>query len=529
MKGRCGARPASARAALLAVAMLTLAITGCSSGFDQDRGDARRGGSILVALAQPPDSLDPATASNPEALQILREVYTPPLMFRRAAGADGTRIVPGLADAMPRAENDGTTYVFRFRKGVRYPDGRPLLASDFVRALGRALVLNSAARRELDGVVGADAYVRSPDSRGQIAGVTVDERKRQVRIELSAPDPGFPRVLTELWAAPVPPGTPARVQRNSSPPGVGPYVLARTPRGRAYRLTRRAGLRLVGVPGGNVDSIEGTVLPEGTRRTKAALEGRVDVAQGEPPAAQLPQIRSENKDRYREFSTLSARYLEFDLTSRPFSDADIRQAVSFALDLRTLTRLDAGFLRPSCNLIPPQVIGYSPLDPCPYGEREGDSDLVRAERLVSAARGRRTPVIVDGGDGPRAPVLARYGVNTLRKIGMRARTARTPRDRRRAQLRFASTTPQDPAPAPYFDPIEDSGVRSEAGLLERSGPPSAEAKGWSDLDRTVIGDAIVAPYGVATTGVLLSERLDAENCLRFSPVYGLDLAGLCLR
>jgi len=528
MRTSSGARPASARAALL-VAVLALAIAGCSSGFDQDRGEARRGGSILVALAQPPDSLDPATASDPEALQALREVYTPPLMFRRAAGADGTQIVAGLAEAAPTAEADGTAYVFRFRKGLRYPDGRTLLASDFVRALGRALVLNPSARRALAGVVGADAYARSPDPRPAIAGVTVNEHRREVRIELSAPDPGFPRVLTELWAAPVPPGTPTSVRRNFSPPGIGPYVLARTPRGRAYRLTRRSGLRLAGVPSGNVDSIEGTVLAGAPRRTKATLLGTVDVTQGEPPAAQLPQIRSENKDRYREFNTLSARYLKFDLASRPFSDGDIRQAVSFALDLRTLTRLDAGFLTPSCNLLPPQVTGYSPLDPCPYGEREGDSDLVRAERLVSGARGRRTPVIVDGGDGPRASVLARYGVDTLQKIGMRARAARTPRDRRRAQLRFASTTPRDPAPAPYFNPIADSGVRSEAGLLERSGTPSAEANGWSDLDRTVTRGAIVAPYGVATTGVLLSERLDAANCLRFSPVYGLDLAGLCLR
>ncbi len=506
-----------------------LAATGCSSGFDQDRGDARRGGSILVALAKPPGSLDPATASSAEALQALRQAYTPPFIFRHVGGAAGTKIVPALAAAAPQSEDGGATWVFGFRKRLRYPDGRPLLASDFERALQRALVLNPRAARALKGVVGAAAYPRFPDAREGIFGVTVDEVKRTVRIELTAPDPGFPRLLTESWAAPVPPGTPARELRRSPPPGIGPYVLSRGAPGRAYLLTRRRGFRLAGVPAGNVDSIEGTVLPQRERRTKATLEGRVDVSEGEPPTAQLPQIRSENKDRYREFQTLSARYLRFDLSARPFSDGDIRQAVSFALDLRTLTRLDAGFLEPTCNLIPPQVIGYSRLDPCPYGDREGDSDLVRAEQLVTRSRARRAPVIVDGGDGPRAPILARYGVETLRKIGMRARSARTLAERRRAQMRFASTTPLNPVPAPYFDPIEDSGVRSEAGLLERTGTPAATAQRWADLDRTVVRDAIVAPYGVATTGVLLSERLDAANCLRFSPVYGIDLSSLCLR
>jgi hypothetical protein len=175
------------------------------------------------------------------------------------------------------------------------------------------------------------------------------------------------------------------------------------------------------------------------------------------------------------------------------------------------------------------VSGYARLDPCPYGDRQGDSDLVRAEQLVTKSPARRSPVVVDGGDGPRAGVLARYGVETLTKIGMRARVASTPRERRRAQLRFASTTPAEPAPAPYFAPIDDSGVRSEAGALERGGTLASTADRWAGLDRNVVSDSIVAPYGVATTGVLLSDRLDAANCLRFSPVYGLDLSSLCLR
>ncbi len=523
-----GARRANAPAALLALAFI-LSLAGCSSGFDQDRGDARRGGSILVGLTDRPDSLDPATATSPEALQALWLAYTPPMTYRHAPGANGTTVVPALADAAPKSVDGDATVTFRFRKGLRYSDGRSLLASDFERAWERALVLNPVVRRQLAGVKGASDYASAPDPRKGITGVSVDERTRTVRIELLAPDPGFSRLLTELWSAPVPSGT-ETVDRSSSPPaGIGPYSLAAPPRGRAYVLTRRKGFALSGVPAGNVDAITGTVESGVERRTAATLAGRLDATQGEPPTAQLPRIRSEEKARYREFQTLSARYLEFDLARRPFSDGDLRQAVSYALDLRTLTRLDAGFLEPTCNLIPPQVPGYVRLDPCPYGDREGNPDLLRAEQLVTKSPARRARVIVDGGQGPRANALARYGVDTLVKIGMRARLARTARDLRRAQLRFAATTPADPAPAPYFDPIEDSGVRSEAGALERGGTLASTADRWAGLDRTVVAGSIVAPYGVATTGVLLSDRLDAANCLRFSPVYGLDLSSLCLK
>ena len=70
---------------------------------------------------------------------------------------------------------------------------------------------------------------------------------------------------------------------------------------------------------------------------------------------------------------------------------------------------------------------------------------------------------------------------------------------------------------------------SRVGLLELAGPPGDEATRWAELDRDVVSEAVVAPYGVSTTGTLLSERLDAENCLRFHPLRGLDLSSLCVR
>jgi hypothetical protein len=36
------------------------------------------------------------------------------------------------------------------------------------------------------------------------------------------------------------------------------------------------------------------------------------------------------------------------------------------------------------------------------------------------------------------------------------------------------------------------------------------------------------PLGTERRSTFLSERLDAENCLRFQPLFGLDLSSLCL-
>jgi peptide/nickel transport system substrate-binding protein len=501
------------RPLLLLAALLLLTATGCSGEIGGDRDDARKGGSVLVGLAAAPNSLDPARASNAEALQALLPVYTPPMTYRRAQGTAGTQVVPALADAAPAASVGFTTFRFRFRDGLRYGDGRALRASDLPRALRRARALNPAARRALAGV----------------QDVETDDRTRVVRILLRAPDPSFPRVLAALWAAPVPAGTPTRDLSGAPPPGIGPYrLLGRRP-GRAYVLARRRDFHLAGVPAGNVDSIGGVVVPDVARRTSLTLKGELDVSQVEPPEQRLPGIRSEEKRRYREFPTLSERYVRFDTERRPFVDQDLRQAVSYSLDLQTLTRLEDGFLEPSCNVLPSQVAGFVALKPCPYGDREGDADLVRGEQLVRRSGRHEGTVLVAAQGGQRSARLARYGVETLRKIGLHARVARTPAQRRRAQMTFARLQPPDPLPGAYLDAVDDAGVRSDAGVLERDGTVGQTASRWAALDERTVREAVVAPYGVGTIGVLASERLDVQNCLRFLPVYGTDLSSLCVQ
>lgn len=496
-----------------AIAALTAAalLGGCTSGDASGGGSGREGGSVVIGLAAAPDSLDPALASSPEALQAVWLTHTPPVTYARRAGAAGTRLVPGLAEKLPEASEDGLTWEFTLRENLRYSGGRSVRPSDFERGIRRARALNPRVRRELAGVV----------------GISSDERTRRVQIDLESADPLLPYRLASTWASPVPRGT--KTRELAAVPGVGPYEFARRDRGTAYVLTRRREFELSGIPGGNVDVVAARVVPAAADRTAAAIAGGLDAVQAEPPAPQLPEIRSKYKSRYSEHRTLAMRFAELDTARRPFRDEDVRRAVAFALDELTLTRLENGFLSPSCSAIPQVVPGYETPDPCPYGERKGNADLVEARELVEGSPDADARVLVDGGDGPRGDALAHYGVQTLDKIGLRARTARTPAERRRSQLRFASRLPEIPHPARYLELADDPAIASRVRLLEAEGLPSAAAGEWAELDREVVADALLAPYGVGTTGTLLSERLDAANCLRFHPVHGLDLSSLCVR
>jgi peptide/nickel transport system substrate-binding protein len=507
----------------VAVLALALAVTGCSDDAEP-RGDARAGGSLVVAEATAPGSLDPALVTTAVARRAAWLAYTPPLTYRRVEGEGGTDLVPALAEELPETSDDGRSYSFRFRRGLRYSNGMVLRASDFERAVARSLRLSPRGLAVWGDVVGARAYARREDGATDVRGIAVDDRRRRVRIELESPDRLFPYALASLAAAPAPRGTPLRDLSGDPPPGIGPYRVAQVRRGGDVVLERRRDWELPGVPAGNAQEIVTRTIPDQAQRIEAVVEGRADLVEGESPLRLLADIRSNYKDRYAEYPTLRTLYVRIDASRSPFRDADVRRALGYALDARVLAQLHDGFMQPACNMLPPEVAGYRRLEPCPFGARNGDADLVEASRLVQSAGARGAVVgVAAEGDG-RGRRLARYLTATLRKIGLAARVGGP-----RAQLSFATAAPAIPHPTGYLAALDDPVLAARVELLEQQDDARDAEQDWAAVDEEVVTRAYGAPYGVATAGVLGSTRLDMQACARFHPVVGMDYSSVCLR
>lgn len=513
--------PLRAAGALAAVA---LTVAGCS-GDAEPRGDAREGGSVVVAEAVAPNSLDPALASNAAARRTAWLAYTPPLTYGRVEGKAGTELVPALAEQLPEASDDGRTYTFAFRPGLRYANGVSLRAGDFERGVARSLRLSPGAGKMFGGIVGARAYARSKRSHADVRGIVADEGERSVRIELETPDRLFPFALASTLAAPVPIGTPLRDLSEDPPAGIGPYRVSQVRRRGDVVLERRPDWQLPGVPAGNPQEIVTRTIPDRAERIRAVLDGRADLVEGEAPLRMLPDIRSKHKDRYDEHPTLRSLYVTIDARRAPFREADVRRALAYALDSRFLARAYDGFLTPSCNVLPPAVAGYRKLDPCPYGERLGNPDLVEASRLVQESDAAGARVAVADGRDRRGRRVARYLARTLRKIGLRARVTPGPR----AQVAFEVAHPAVPHPSGYLGAVDDPVLSARVDLLEQEADAADSEQAWAEVDEEVVTRAYAAPYGVATAGVLASRRLDMENCARFHPVIGVDYSSVCVR
>jgi peptide/nickel transport system substrate-binding protein len=513
------------------------ALSGCPGGGIQ-QGSGRKGGSITIGTSRPPDSLDPALASTTDSREALWLVYTPPLTYKRAEGAEGTKLIPGLADSLPSVSADGLTYRFRFRRGLRYSDGTRLRAGDFEHAVERVLRLRSREAPLYARIVGARTYARGATR--DIAGISADERTRRVTVELDQPDAAFANTLAAVSSGLVPRSTAFRQARRTPPPGIGPYRIARVHRDRGFVMRRNRRVSLPGIPAGNVDEIATTVAGSAERQARAVIAGRLDAMQDPPPARLLPELRSKYEDRYEDHPTLSTAFFFMNPHRLPFDDRRVRRAVNFAVDGGKLRRLLVGRLRPSCNFLPPDLPGYRRLDPCPYGDRTAPPALEKARALVQSAGDEGIKVAVWGTAAGDGPTLARYYAGTLRKLGLRARVRLVRSGRNplkagggRAQTGVTRLNAELAHPAVLFaalarevhDPLLDAGV----SRLDAEPPSGHAAADWSKLDRAVVERADVAPFGSDTRATFLSERLDFRNCSRFQPVYGNDYSSFCLK
>src|SRR6201996_2253183 len=167
-------RKAILLAAACALAAFALAACGggSSSGGSSSTG-GKEGGTLLGAYAAFPDYLDPALSNTLEGWTATYNTYIPLLTYAHADGKAGGQVIPGLATALPKVSADGKTYTMTLRKGLKYSNGEPVVASDFTHALERVFVLNSSGSPFYDDIVGAEKFAKT--KKGGIPGVETDD------------------------------------------------------------------------------------------------------------------------------------------------------------------------------------------------------------------------------------------------------------------------------------------------------------------------------------------------------------------
>jgi YVTN family beta-propeller protein len=380
-----------------------------------------RGGTLRVGGTEPVTSwdLDPASPESFDQLgfALLSVLYDGLVAYRRVGGAGGSQLVADLAESLPQPTDDGRTYAFRLRPGLRYADGRAVRASDFRASLERVMPTNEA-------VLGAFANVQGANACGArrcdlSAGIQTDDATRTIVIRLRRPDPELLHQLA-LPSAALLPGGGARERGALPPPGTGPY--------RAASFDPRGGGRLVRNP--RFRSWSSDARPQAFAdeiRFGPYREGEADVHLGgfvPQSPSRLRELATHYGGRLRVEPTLMTEWLFLNTRTPPFDDPRVRRAVNYATDRQRVVELVGGdeAAAITCRILPPGMPGHRPL--CPFTRDATPAggwrapDLDRARRLIRASgtRGARVRLWAAADFGPIGP----YFRDLLRDLGYRS-------------------------------------------------------------------------------------------------------------
>jgi peptide/nickel transport system substrate-binding protein len=522
---------------------------GCASD-DPPKDNAAR-----IAYSAQPDSLDPARSFSLEGLALLWTVYTPPLTYRHLDGPKGTGLVPALARELPTVSSDGLTYKFGFRPDLRYSDGTMLKASDFEHAVKRVLSMTSPGSKFFTGIQGAQAFLERDDPSGDISGIRANNRSGEVTVSLTKPDATFLNALASVFAAPVPPSSPSRDLTTDPPAGIGAFRISRSVPNREVVLVRNPELGdLPNVPAAKLERIEVRIGRNARVQAQQVARNKLDYMLDPIPADMLSQIRREHPDRYEENVTNSTFYFWLNSSIPPFDNHRLRQAVHYALDKPALAKLYGGLIEPTCNFLPPGLPGYKRLSPCPYGSPNSHGNIEKARAIVEQEDARRTEVTVWGPSVSPSDGVVEAFADRLKQIGLRPNLeivapsiyfqAIGNESTNELHAGFANWFQEFPHPASFMAAVRGDLITSTGNYnFSHTDIPALTRRiktlqtkrlanhvaDWSEIDREVIEDAGVVPYGHLRYTTFVSDRIDFDACSPFHPVYIADFSRVCLK
>jgi peptide/nickel transport system substrate-binding protein len=503
--------------------------------------------------------IDPAFVTGFTELQyVIPLLHDGLVAYRRVGGIGGGALVGNLAVRVPTPTDEGRTYVFQLRRGTRYSDGSPVLASDFRYSLERQLTLDRMiSPGYFGGIVGASQCSAEPPERCDLSrGIEVDDRTGRIAIHLTEADSDFLYKLTLPYASIIPTGTPLRPARDRPIPTTGAYGIESFDTPRELRLVRNPYFRVWSPdarPDGYPNEIRFQLTEDVDAQVAAVERGEADcVCATGIPIERLPGLLTRYPGRVHSDAAPMTDYMFLNTRVPPFNDRRVRQALNYAADRRKMAELRGGTLaaRPTCQILPPAIPGYRPycpytLDPNPAGTWTAP-DLARARALVAASGTQGMRVEVLAGETFGSAVFSRLIVAALRQLGYRSSLRVLPpndyypfvaNSRNRGQIGpiawYADAAPalflRDLFSCASFLPGNSGNVNfsafcdgaidrtmRRAAALQTSDPVRANGL-WADVSRALVDEAAAVPLLNQRPVSFVSERV---GNYQFHPQWG---------
>ena len=350
-----------------------------------------------------PETLDPALNSAIDGANTIITIFEPLLLID-----ENNEVIGGQAESWEASE-DGLTWTFTMRDGLKWSDGTDLTAKDFEYSFKRMIDPNTAAPYAetcLGMVDGYDDAVGNPDAEGNATtepnpdalNVKASDDGKTLTIVLSYPCSYFDKMAAFAALSPVQQAT---VEANGDAwctsadtfVSNGPYMITDWTPSERIVLTKNPNY-VGGWDSSKIvsDTITLLLLEDSSASYAAYNSGEAQLIK-DVPTDEIPSLtKAEDGGEFYVDTILGTYYISLNMTRDPFKDAKVRKALSLAIDRDYVANtIMQGTYSAASNLVGPGIVdqtGYfidNANGGSPYISDDYEANLEEAKNLLAEA------------------------------------------------------------------------------------------------------------------------------------------------
>ena len=285
--------------------------------------------------------------------------------------------IPALAESWTISD-DGTTYTFKLRSGLKFPSGRELTTEDVKYSFTRLLDPKTAAPTAFMfyPIIGAADFLAGKAT--EVSGIKIID---PLTIEFKTEVP----VWTMMQRFALPPAyivdkdgvEAAGDEFGRKPMGAGPFVLESWESGVKITGKRNPYYYAEGQP-----FFDGFELDLGIEPSVGVLKmesGEADISLDLVSSADYPRLAGDavlSKRLIQSQGFPNTSYIAINNNKEPFSKLEVRKAMSMAIDRNRLVQITNGRSVPIGGFLPASVVGHNPDVKAPDYDPEGAKKLL---------------------------------------------------------------------------------------------------------------------------------------------------------
>ncbi|MFN3320421.1 MAG: ABC transporter substrate-binding protein [Allorhizobium sp.] len=313
-----------------------------------------KGGDIVVTYKDDITTLDPAIGYDWVNWSMIKSLYSRLMDYEPGTA----NLVPSLAESFD-VSADGLTYTFKLRPGVKFSNGRAVVASDVKYSIERAVnpKTQGPGAGFFGAITGFDAV--SGGTSETLSGIETPDDMTVV-FKLSRPDATFLHVLAINFASVVPKEAveAAAGDFGKKPVGSGTFILKDWTIGQRLVFDRNPDYFNKDLP--YIDKVTVEVGQEPLVALLRLQQGEIDIAGDGIPPAKFLEIKNspEGAQMIVDGEQLHTGYLTLNTKIKPLDDVKVRQAINMAVNKERITRILNGRATPANQPLPPLMPGY---------------------------------------------------------------------------------------------------------------------------------------------------------------------------